>query len=317
MIKKQTNLECRAILLTLIAAVSMTASAPTVVAQRSHADEGFTEPSKSIVVASPESGVLTTVEVNEGEHVQAGAVLARLDSQVLQASVNAAKQRLEANGKIKAAQASLDNKSNRLKQMQELFRNEHASDKEVQQAQLEFDIAQANLESQQDENRLQEMELKKIQAQLERRIVRSPITGIVLELPHKVGEAITASDSTVATVVALDQLRIRYFLTTRQAISMKRGDQVKIAFPDTAQSAIAEVDFISPVTDSNSGTVRVEMLIDNNDGQYRSGLRCTLDHPRILRNAPATTSNSDVGNWLIRNADSHDRPSTKRPQKRH
>ncbi len=256
-------------------------------AQSTRQDEGFTEPFKTVIVASPESGVIQSLLAREGDKVQAGEIIAKLDSYVLMATADAAREKLTAQGKINGAKASLDNKSHHLKQMQTLLRGKHASDKEVEQARLAFDLANANLESAQDEMRAQEMEIKKIEAQLERRVVRAPIGGVVLELPRQVGESITATESHVATIVALDQLRVRYFLTTEQALAMKRGSQVKVYFPDTQQQANAIVDFVAPVTDSKSGTVRVELLIRNPNNVYRSGLRCLLGRTQTASQVPS------------------------------
>ena len=253
---------------------AMTAS--SALGQLSKQAEGFTEPFKTVVVASPESGVIQSLNVREGDKVRAGDVLAQLETQVLIASANAARERLKARGEINGATASVQNKAHLLKQMQQLLKSEHASDKEVKQAQLEYDLANANLETAQDELRAQEMEVKKIEAQLERRIIRAPNSGVVLEVPRQIGEAISATESQVATIVALDQLRVRYFLTTAQAKSIKHGSQMQVSFPDTGQTTTATVDFVSPVTDSKSGTVRVEFLIENQTGNYRSGLRCIL-----------------------------------------
>lgn len=249
-------------------------TAQTAFGQTSHQSEGFTEPFKTVVVASPESGVLQALSAREGDVVREGEILGRLDSQVLTASLDAAREKLKAQGKINGAKATVNSKSHHLGQMQKLFKSEHASDKEVKQARLEFDLANANLETAYDEFRALEMNLKQIEAQLERRIVRAPIDGTVLELPRQVGEAITATESQVATIVALDQLRVRYFLATERATNLKKGQTIEVSFPDTDQQALATVDFVSPVTDSKSGTVRVELLIENREQKFRSGLRC-------------------------------------------
>ncbi len=249
------------------------------VAQSKPSPEGFTEPFKTVIVASPEAGVLQSLSVREGGSVNERDIIGQLDSQVLVASLNAARGKLSAQGKINGAKATVNSKAYHLRQMQSLLEKKHASDKEVRQAQLEFDLANANLESAQDELRELEMNVKQIEAQIERRIVRAPISGTVLELPRQVGEAVTASESQVATIVTLDQLRVRYFLATERAVSLRRGQSIEVDFPDTNQTASAVVDFVSPVTDSKSGTVRVELLIENRERKYRSGLRCLLGHP--------------------------------------
>lgn len=255
-------------------------------AQTTPQPEGFTEPFKTVVVASPESGVLQALSVREGDVVREGQIIGQLDSHVLTASVNAAREKLKAKGKLNGAKATVDSKFHHLQQMKALFTNEHASDKEVKQAQLEFDLASASLETANDELRQLEMNLKQIEAQLERRIVRAPISGTILELPRQVGEAISAAESQVATIVALDQLRVRYFLMTGRAVNLAKGQTINVSFPDTNQTARGVVDFVSPVTDSKSGTVRVELLIDNRNQTYRSGLRCLL--------GKAQTANANV-----------------------
>ena len=44
--------------------------------------EGFTEPYKTIQVASPETGILSAVDVSEGDTVREGASIASLDKQL-------------------------------------------------------------------------------------------------------------------------------------------------------------------------------------------------------------------------------------------
>ncbi len=272
-------------------------------------DEGFSEPLKTVRIAASESGVIESILVAEGDFVKRGDILCKLDCQVLEASLNATKVKLESRGKIQAAQATFEEKQYHLRQMQQLFISKHASDKEVRQAQLEVDLANAQLQSANDESRAIGMEIKRIEAQVERRIIRSSTDGVVLELPRQEGEAITISESEVATIVRLDQLRIRYFLTTVQAMRMKRGDQTNVHFPATDQTALATVDFVAPVTDSNSGTVRVELTIDNQQGQYRSGLRCLLVSTPA-KDAVATMAAARTQKFTLPNAIQNDLSST-------
>ena len=37
------------------------------------------------------------------------------------------------------------------------------------------------------------------------------------------------------------------------------------------------MEFVAPVTEAESGTVRVKVLIDNAKGAYRCGIRCLLN----------------------------------------
>ncbi len=57
---------------------------------------------------------------------------------------------------------------------------------------------------------------------------------------------------------------------------LQQGRTVKLFFPETEVRAEGRVEFVSPVTEADSGTVRVKVLLDNAQGQYRCGVRCAL-----------------------------------------
>lgn len=287
--KAQLRNVCFGLVLCLL---QMVYSTSLVAAQTSIPDEGFTEPLRTVLVASAESGVIDAIEVKEGDLINKGDVICRLDCNVLKVALLAAELKLETTAELEAAQSTLENKQHHLEQMQALLQKNHASDKEVKQAQLEYDLAMANLKTARADVRRNEIEVQKIKAQIDRRIIRSPHRGVVLKIPHEQGESVTTAESHVATVVQLDQLRVRYFLTTQQAMRMKRGGEASVMFPATDQVATAQVNFISPVTDSNSGTVRVELLIDNQRGKFRSGLRC------VLKQAEATVATGQRSGFI-------------------
>ena len=64
---------------------------------------------------------------------------------------------------------------------------------------------------------------------------------------------------------------------TPEATKLRIDQDVTIHFLDSEVETKGTVEFISPVTDAESGTVRVKIRIDNPDGKYRSGERCTLE----------------------------------------
>jgi multidrug efflux pump subunit AcrA (membrane-fusion protein) len=58
---------------------------------------------------------------------------------------------------------------------------------------------------------------------------------------------------------------------------------------DGLRSLEGTIEFISPVTDAESGTVRVKVRMDNRSGLFRSGQRCSLQLPDSTRRASAAT----------------------------
>ncbi|MGW8256304.1 MAG: hypothetical protein ACWGMZ_02340, partial [Thermoguttaceae bacterium] len=71
------------------------------------------------------------------------------------------------------------------------------------------------------------------------------------------------------------------------------GEKVTVNFPGTAETAKGSVEFVSPITDPESSTVRMKVVLENAKGQYRSGMACFLT---ILSRLPHSL---DADNYSI------------------
>jgi RND family efflux transporter MFP subunit len=236
----------------------------------------FTEPNETVLVAAPEAGILAEIAVREGDRVSQGQVIASLDDEVLRASLAAAEAKARTRGELAAAQAAYDVRLRRVEKFRELRQQGHASPEEVEQAEADLAIAEANLITAQESLQQSQLEADRIRAGLERRVIRSPLDGVVLRLHKRAGEAVGNGDAHVATLVQLSALRVTLYLPTARAVRLKPSDTVPLKFADSGRRARGRVEFVSPVTDSDSGTVRVVLVIDNLHGEFRSGVRCDL-----------------------------------------
>jgi len=210
---------------------------------------GYTEPYKTITVSSSEPGVIAEVLVEEGAHVKKNQILAKLDTAQHEAELEIAKSNTE------------------------LQKSRVAKLVEIARAQR---IAQDELERARTDLKVREAEVRKIEAVIENRIMRSPVDGIVSEIKRDPSEAVSLASPHVLTVVQIDRLLVNLFLSPARASRLKTGDQVKLALGETAQPAVGTVEFVSPVTDAASGTVRVKFVLDNAKGEYRSGTTARL-----------------------------------------
>ncbi len=250
--------------------------------------QGFTEPHEVVLVASPEAGILRSMSVVDGDHVQRNQILCTLDAEVLHASLEAAKAKAEATGAMDAAAATVALRQTRFDNMSSLQRQGHASPEEVTRALADLSIAKANLASALEDARQRRLEIKQIEAQIERRTIRSPLDGVVLQVHKREGEFVAGNEPQIATIAQLSLLRLRFHLPTETALLLTADQELQVWFPQLSQSAVGRISFISPVTDSDSGTVRVEAVIDNRDEIYRSGLHCELVN--LPTASPTTTS---------------------------
>jgi RND family efflux transporter MFP subunit len=239
--------------------------------------EGFTEPYRKIEVAAAETGTVERLLVREGDHVAKGQTLATLDSEVLVVSKEIATANDQARGKLNYAQAERDLRKTRLERLGPLRQQGHASQEEIDRAQTELAAAEANLLSAREQHLLDGLERKKIQAMIERRAVRSPIDGVVTRIHKDEQEFVSNNSAAVATVVQLDPLRVVFTVPTAHAMSVKVGQVVALEFPESGNKASGKIELVAPVTEAESGTVRVKVIMDNPKGEHRCGVRCSLD----------------------------------------
>ncbi len=210
---------------------------------------GYTEPYRIITVSAAESGVIAEVPVKEGDAVKTGQVLARLNTDVLAAELEVAR-----------AEASLA--TTRRDRVSELARTGKATSEESEKARTEMEIKDANV--------------RRISAQIENRIMRSPVDGVVTEIKRDPSEAVSPTQPQVLTVVQIDRLAVNLFLPPERVRALQAGASATLELLDPPQKIPASIEFVSPVTDPASGTVRVKFVIENADANYRAGSRCTL-----------------------------------------
>ena len=239
--------------------------------------EGFTEPYRRIDIAPAEPGIIAAIDVREGDAVRSGQQLASLDCDVLKIALEIARTSRDALGRQRAAVAERELRRVRLAKLEELRPRGHASGEEVERARADLEVAEANVLAIEEQNRIDSLECAKTEALIERRIMRSPIDGVVTRVFRDEREFVTGNNPTVMTVVQLNPLRATFSVPTALALRLQAGQAVKLTFPDAEKSAEGKVELVSPITEAESGTVRVKVLLDNAQNQHRCGLRCLLE----------------------------------------
>lgn len=236
--------------------------------------KAFTEPYRSIEIAAPETGILSQVIVKEGDQIKAGGLLANLNEEVLAASLAVAKETTESGGAIKSARAELQMQQERFGKLQGLFDRRHASQIELDRARSQLEIAEAKVESVEDDLRVKKLEMRRIEAQLEQRRLRTPIDGVVTEIFKDEGEFVSPADPKVMTVVQLNPLRVIFSVPQEEISRLQVDDTVSVEINGEEVDGIVE--FVSPTADAQSGTSRVKIQIDNEDLSLASGQACYL-----------------------------------------
>lgn len=200
---------------------------------------------RSVTVNPFDSGRLTEIAVVSGSVVQAGTVIARLDSEAEEIALDRARFALS------DAQVKLD-------RINALRSSNTAS--AVQQADAELALENARLA------------LRDAELTLERRSIVAPIAGIVGIIPVSVGNNVTTSTE-IATIDDRSRIVVDFWVPERYAGAVVVGEPlaaVPIARPSEAfEGSVSAVD---NRIDEASRTLRVQAELENPGDTLRAGM---------------------------------------------
>ena len=188
------------------------------------AASGIVEPlSGNVAVASPVAGILAALYVTPGDRVAAGDPLFKVDDREPIAAVPAAEARAK-EASVGAARAKY------LLKMGEALRAEGiVSDGELEKRR--FDVASADAAA-----GARQAEVAQWKQEIDRRAVRSPISGRVLQVRSRVGEAtggapvlVVGDDSAWLVRVNIDENDAARFQPGAKALALLRGDAQRTA----------------------------------------------------------------------------------------
>ncbi|MEZ6059048.1 MAG: efflux RND transporter periplasmic adaptor subunit [Planctomycetaceae bacterium] len=263
--------------LLLAAVAALLAAAPSpVFGQEDSRIEGFTEPYADLRLAAAEMGTVAEVAAREGDQVSAGQLLASLDDAVLKAALEVARAGMQSVGALNSAMADLKIRKTELEKLTELRERNHASQQEVDRVAGEIAVAEARVQAVREELEIKRLEFERIKAQLGQRQIRTPISGVVVEVFKDQGEFVSPTDPVVARVVQLDPLLVVFSIPVEHRGAVSKGQSVPMQIGTSAAVAEGIVEYVSPAADASSGTVRVKVKLPNPAGKWHSGEKSVL-----------------------------------------
>lgn len=234
------------------------------------------EPERVADVGSPVIGVIERIEVDRGERVRKGQVLAVLRADVERAALSVASSRAESNADVQAASASAIFNRERLQRAEDLFRQQFISQQALDQARTEANLAEQKLAQARDQRQVSQREREVAAAQLSQRVIRSPMDGVVAERYLSAGERI--DEKPLLRIARIDPLRVQLVVSTSMygQVRFKQAVNVIPELPG-AQPVTARVMRIDKVIDPASNTFRVQLVLPNAQHALPAGLRCKAD----------------------------------------
>lgn len=238
------------------------------------------DPSSTVALSSPVTGLIDEVLVERGDPVTRGQVVARLVSDVERAALGVLRTRAESDAAVEALEIQRALVQSRYDRVQTLVERGVSSTDQLQVIEASLAAADSDLARARLERELARQELVRAEAQIEQRTIKSPIDGLVQSRTLSAGERI-GTDGEIVTIVALDPLYVEAFLPVEMAPLIREGQSADIR-PGLPIEGVFEatVQVIDRVFDAASSTFGVRLALPNPDGDLPAGHRCVLSFPQ-------------------------------------
>ena len=234
------------------------------------------EAKSTIELQSSEEGILDRVLVKRGHRVKAREIVARLDSEQETLTTARARLRAEAETGINAAKAQNEFRRKEAERLEGLRSTDAIPERDYVTAVVESRLAEIAVETAVMEQDIAKLEYEQARSRLERRSIRSPVDGVVVDVTMFPGEYVH-EQATVMTIAEVDPLYVEVFMPVSQYETVQPGMAANVA-PELpiGGNYDAEVAVVDNVFDAASRTFRVRLVLPNADHALPAGLRCTV-----------------------------------------
>ena len=205
---------------------------------------------ESVELRSEMDGIIQEIRFTEGQPVEAGAVLVKLDQAKLAASTAQA----EANYKLA--------ESNR-ERAEQMFANKTISQQEFDSASASFEANKATLEL--------------MRQQLKDSTIKAPFGGIMGSREVSPGDVVGRTTK-LSSLVDIDPVKVEFRVPERFLGQLKEGQSIQFGVPAYPGEVFkGEVYFIDPQVETATRTVQVKAMHANVDHRLRPGMFGNLE----------------------------------------
>jgi HlyD family secretion protein len=281
---------------------------------------GIVEAKQDVHLSFGTSGKITQINVNKGDQVAGGQLLASLDASYYQKALEAAagqvreasaRKQVAVNGakpeeiqqqrlQVEAANKRYEKAQKDLAQGEKLYAGGAISKSALDDLRLQKE--QAEITAQNERIRLEDMlkgadaddlaavdaSLKHASSEVERarqtlgdsKIV-APFAGTIVDVTQQVGE-LSGPAQPLIHLVDLSQVKVTVDVSSDLIDQFREGATVTVS-KDGGDKTNGQVTYISPVIDERTGKYRVEVTVPNPNRVWRGGMLATVEVPRQVK----------------------------------
>jgi RND family efflux transporter MFP subunit len=235
---------------------------------------GYVVARRQAAVASKITGKMVELDIEEGDRVKAGQIIAKLDDTNIRASLNAARAQVEfARAGLAETQVNLTNAQRDYDRQKTLLQGRFVSQSVVDNAQTATDALRAQLATQRSNIEVAQRNVELAERNLDDTVVRAPFAGVVIAKSAQVGEIVSPlsagggfTRTGIGTIVDMDSLEVEVDVNEAYINRVQPSqpvDSVLNAYPDW--KIPSHVIAIIPTADRSKATVKVRVGLDLKD----------------------------------------------------
>ena len=234
------------------------------------------------------AGSLQTVFVDEGQYVNAGAPLFKINDLPYRAALN------NAIASQHAAESAAANANLEIEKFTSLVQNKIVSEYQLKTAKSTYDIAKANIEQ-------AKANVATAEINLGYTLIKAPVAGFIGRLDRKQGSLVSPSDPLALTKLSdVRNVHVYFSLGERDFVKFKEqypgttlNDKlsklppVTLLLSDNSEYNIkGKIDMIDGQFDKNTGAITLRATFTNAQGLLRAGntgkIRLSINHRDVL-----------------------------------
>jgi HlyD family secretion protein len=248
---------------------------------------GNLAPTNQVIVGSELSGTVAEVFVDTNDTVTKGQELAKLDTiKLIQQTERTRATLLSTKARVSQAEATVretEASHDRLLELHKLSGGQTPSKADMDSSLATVERARAELESTKASVAEAEANVKAIERDLEKAVIRSPVNGTILLRKLEVGQTVAASFTAPELFTIAEDLRkmeLVVAVAESDIARVEKGQAVEFevsAWPKRIFNATVKKVFFGSLLTNNVVTYSTELEVNNDDLSLRPGMTATAD----------------------------------------
>jgi RND family efflux transporter MFP subunit len=219
---------------------------------------GELKPQREATVRAQVGGELVSLTVDRGQPVQAGQVIARINSRDLQDAYTSAQ------AAVKSTETTLDVAKSELQRTEALVKGGALAARDLEQARNAVSNGEAQVAAAKARER-------NVWQQLDDTTVKAPFAGLVSTRPASLGDVVSPG-TVIVTIIDPSSMRLEALVPADQAIQIKPGSKVAFKVRGIPDPFVGHIERFNATADPVTRQVTVFVSLPNTGGKLMAGL---------------------------------------------